>query len=145
MNFDEALGQALASLENAQAGGPRHAIAPEIMAQKLRDAYELMNQKHEFRPGDLVTWKSGLKNGRYPESGQPAIVTRVYRDPILRRDMDSGSNHFNEPLDMVVMVDTGDELSEFHVDSRRFQPFTTPEEPETSKKPNGKASGWFRR
>jgi hypothetical protein len=94
---------------------------PEIEARRIVDLFSDMNESSRFRKGDLVTWKQGLKNGRYPQKNYPAIVTRVYEKPISRSDMESGSNHFREPLDLVILVDTGDEVSEFHVDSRRFK------------------------
>lgn len=94
---------------------------PEIEARRILDLYDDMNTACQFSKGDLVTWKQGLKNGRYPQKNYPAIVTRIYKEPITRSDMESGSNHFREPLDLVILVDTGDEVSEFHVDSRRFR------------------------
>ena len=94
---------------------------PELEARRIVDLFNDMSGKRTFDEGDLVTWKQGLKNGRYPQKNYPAIVTRVYEKPISRSDMESGSNHFREPLDLVILVDTGDEVSEFHVDSRRFK------------------------
>jgi hypothetical protein len=94
---------------------------PEIEARRIIDLFDDMNRPCSFSKGDLVTWKQGLKNGRYPQKNYPAIVTRIYKEPITRSDMESGSNHFREPLDLVILVDTGDEVSEFHVDSRRFK------------------------
>lgn len=94
---------------------------PEIEARRIVDLFNDMNSSSRFSSGDLVTWKQGLKNGRYPQKNYPAIVTRTYKEPISRSDMESGSNHFREPLDLVILVDTGDEVSEFHVDSRRFK------------------------
>ena len=89
--------------------------------RRILDLYADMNDRQNFNKGDLVTWKPGLKNGKYPEKNYPAIVTRIYDKPLSRDDMESGSNHYREPLDLVIMVDTGDEVSEFHVDSRRFR------------------------
>ncbi len=95
-------------------------------ARRILDFYRDLSEKHQFQVGDLITWKRGLKNGKYPRQGYPAIVTRIYDTPLIREDMDSGSNHYREPLDMVILVDTGDEVSEFHVDSRRFRPYDGP-------------------
>ena len=123
-DFEKALAKAVMSALSEE--GEEEAVSkrpPEIEARRIIDLYNDLEKRHEFKPGDLVCWKQGLKNGRYPEKNYPAIVTRVYDKPILRTDMESGSNHFREPLDMVIMVDTGDEVSEFHVDSRRFRPY----------------------
>lgn len=94
---------------------------PSIEARRIKDFYIDLNDHCSFKTGDLVTWKRGLKNGKYPRQNYPAIVTQVYDTVIIREDMESGSNHFREPLDLVILVDTGDEVSEFHVDSRRFK------------------------
>ena len=94
--------------------------APEIEARRMLDFYKDLMTPTKFKPGDLVTWKQGLKNGKYPLRNYPAVVSHVYDEPVVREDMDSGSNHFREPLDLVILVDTGEEVSEFHVDSRRF-------------------------
>jgi hypothetical protein len=99
---------------------------PELEARRIIDLFNDLKRNGEFRIGDLVTWKPGLKNGRYPEKNYPAVVTRVYEQPLVRSDMESGSNHFREPLDLVILVDTGDEVSEFHVDSRRFRHYNGP-------------------
>ena len=99
-----------------------HSRPPEIEARRIIDFFkDLNNNTTSFKPGDLVTWKQGLKNGKFPKRNYPAIVSRVYGDPVIREDMESGSNHFREPLDLIILVDTGTEVSEFHVDSRRFQ------------------------
>ncbi len=121
-DFENALAKAVMSSlgeeSESNTGGKR---PPEIEARRIIDLYNDMNTTSRFAIGDLVTWKQGLKNGRYPQKNYPAIVTRIYDEPINRSDMESGSNHFREPLDLVILVDTGDEVSEFHVDSRRFK------------------------
>jgi hypothetical protein len=123
-DFEKALAKAVMSslMEDGESDSASKR-PPEIEARRILDLYRDMQKSHKFSPGDLVTWKQGLKNGRYPEKNYPAIVTRVYEEPIIRSDMDSGSNHFREHLDLVIMVDTGDEVSEFHVDSRRLRPY----------------------
>ncbi len=123
-DFENALAKAvMSSLSEA---GEIEAVCkrpPEIEARRILDLFNDMNETNGFATGDLVTWKQGLKNGRYPQKNYPAIVTRIYDTPISRSDMESGSNHFREPLDLVILVDTGDEVSEFHVDSRRFKAY----------------------
>ena len=123
-DFENALAKAVMSSLSEE--GELEAVCkrpPEIEARRILDLFNDMNASTGFATGDLVTWKQGLKNGRYPQKNYPAIVTRIYDTPISRSDMESGSNHFREPLDLVILVDTGDEVSEFHVDSRRFKPY----------------------
>ncbi|UZR29205.1 hypothetical protein [Methylococcus mesophilus] len=98
------------------------------IAAALRTRYRLFFQTHRFAPGDLVTWKPGLKNRRIPRYGQPAVVVALLEPPVLDHEEESGSTYFREPLDLVLGVvwdrDPGrGEFVTFHFDSRRFQPW----------------------
>ena len=91
--------------------------------------YRLFHECHRFAPGDLVTWKPGLKNRRWPSHGRPAVVLTVLDPPVIDTEKDSGDPYFNEPLDLVLglFVEGGPirgELMTWHFDSRRFQPWT---------------------
>ena len=68
----------------------------------LRERYRLLTTRHRFAPGELVTWKPGLKNKRHPRYGQPAVVIGVLDSPILDREDEAGSAYFREPLDLVL-------------------------------------------
>ncbi|WP_295407858.1 hypothetical protein [uncultured Thiocystis sp.] len=94
----------------------------------LRERYRRLLQPHRVSPGELVTWKPGLKNKRYPRYGHPAVVIEVLETPLLDREDDAGSTDFREPLDLVLGLIWDDgpsrgELVTFHYDSRRFQPW----------------------
>ncbi|MGF1547803.1 MAG: hypothetical protein ACFCUG_10790 [Thiotrichales bacterium] len=98
------------------------------MGEALRARYRLFAQSHCFVPGDLVTWKPGLRNRRLPRYGGPAIVLAVLDSPVFDAGVDSGQTYFREPLDLVlgVLWDHGSnqgELLSWHFDSRRFQPW----------------------
>lgn len=92
----------------------------------LRERHRALTQPQHFAPGDLVTWKPGLKNRRGPRYGRPAVVVEVLDTPVWDTERDSGSTYFREPLDCVLGViwdeDPGrGEFVTFHYDSRRFQ------------------------
>jgi hypothetical protein len=95
----------------------------------LRERYQLFKRGYDFAPGDLVTWKAGMKHKRFPRYGQPAVVLEVLASPALDPVNEAGTTYFREPLDVVIGVlwdegtDRG-ELIAFHFDSRRFQPWT---------------------
>lgn len=94
----------------------------------LQERYRQLARRHTFNPGDLVTWKPGLKNRRVPRSNQPAVVLDVLTEPVFDSERDSGSPYFREPLDIVlgVFIDEGPHRGDFlnwHFDSRRFQPW----------------------
>lgn len=99
-------------------------------AAALRERFHTWRERTVFNPGDLVTWKTGLQNRRYPRVGQPAVVLEVLDPPVFDQDLDSGSPYFHEPLDLVLglFVDEGSHRGEFlnwHFDSRRFQHWTS--------------------
>lgn len=99
-------------------------LGPALLAR-----YRLFHERHRFAPGDLVAWKAGLKNRRWPRYGRPAVVMEVLPTPILDSDQDSGSPYFHEPLDLVLGLFLEDgpargELVTWHFDSRRLQPWT---------------------
>jgi hypothetical protein len=94
----------------------------------LRARYQSFTERHAFSPGDLVGWKPGLKNKRFPRYGQPAVVVAVLETPVHDAESDAGSTYFREPLDLVLGAIWDEEpgrgeLVTFHFDSRRFQPW----------------------
>lgn len=76
-----------------------------------------------FHPGQIVQWKSGLKNRRLPEYGQPAIVMDVLNPPVYDTSKDlAGSNLFREPLTLVLgLHDSDGDFLCYHFDGRRFE------------------------
>jgi hypothetical protein len=92
----------------------------------LRERFALLTRPHRFSPGDLVTWKPGLRNRRIPRYGEPAVVVSVLESPVTDSDQESGSTYFREPLDLVLGViwdgerGRGDFVT-FHFDGRRFE------------------------
>jgi hypothetical protein len=50
-------------------------------------------------------------------------VTGVYPSPVFdQSDASSGSRYFLEPLSIVIGIHRADDLLEFRVDGRRFEP-----------------------
>ena len=50
---------------------PKAALAQAGQITALRNAY---TERNEFKPGDLVEWKPGLRNKKAPDYGQPCVV-----------------------------------------------------------------------
>lgn len=95
----------------------------------LRTRCRSFQERHVFAPGDLVTWKPGLKNRCVPRYGHPAVVVGVLDQPVIDDQQESGSTYFHEPLDLVLGLfwESGPARGEFltwHFDSRRLQPWT---------------------
>ncbi len=75
-----------------------------------------------FNQGDVVKWKKGLKNKKYPKEGQLCIVIKEMKEPIIQDSRDSGSPYYREPLDLVLaLLDDASDLVIFHYDKRRFE------------------------
>ena len=98
------------------------------LAKGLVERFEALQTRHVFKPGDLVVWKPGLLNRRFPKDNCPAVVVEVLATPIHDQELDSGSTYYREPLDVVLGVFAEDEgrspmFMTWHFDSRRFQPW----------------------
>jgi len=98
--------------------------------QKLKDTIEDLRKKHELylrddhlQPGDIVFWKKGLTNRRYPRPGTAGIVTRVFPVPIKDESKsEAGSPYFNEELTVSVgIIDNDGDFVEFTYDGKRLE------------------------
>lgn len=106
-----------------------NARASGAYAELLQELHEKLKRRHELKEGELVRWKSGLKNKRRPADGEPCIVIEVLEETIYNMpESGAGSPYFREPLDLLVgIVDDDKELVIYHVDSRRFEPYSAPQ------------------
>jgi hypothetical protein len=55
----------------------------------------LLQPTPTFNPFDVVKWKKGLKNKKYPEEEQLAMVIQELEEPILQSERDSGTGVLN--------------------------------------------------
>lgn len=81
------------------------------------------NPTNGFHPGEIVQWKSGLKNRRLPDYGEPAIVMEVLNPAVYDASKDMvGSNLFREPLTLILGLNDADgDFLCYHYDGRRFE------------------------
>lgn len=94
------------------------------LKEKLIEACGKLNEKNEFKVGDLVEWKEGMKNKKRPEYGEAVIISAVTPGLLNLDYTDGGTPYELEPLDIKIGVfnESGDFL-EFAYDSRRFKPY----------------------
>jgi len=89
----------------------------------LQRKYALFMRDDDLKVGDLVTWKPGLTNRRYPRPGSAGIITRLF--PVPMKDTskkEAGSPYFNEELSVAVgIIDSDGDFVEFMYDKRRLQ------------------------
>jgi len=96
----------------------------ELCKRKLEELACRLDQFHPFAKGQFVKWKPGLKNRKLPDYGEPAIVTGVLPIPVFDPcENGAASPYFQEPLTLIIGTYREDDLLEFHVDGRRFEPF----------------------
>jgi hypothetical protein len=110
------------------------AARPDYLIQLRRAAAQLLGPPEPFKPGDIVTWKTGLKNKRFPGYGMPAVVIET-DDGALADEPDSASPRFREPVDLALGIIDGDsDFEVFRYDRRRFtywEPTSAAKEPST--------------
>ena len=105
--------------ENSQADTPA-----ELCCRKLKELSDRLDQFHALGKGQFVKWKSGLKNRKFPDYGEPAIVSAVLPSPVFDlSEVSSASPYFQEPLSIIIGAYRDDVFLEFRLDGRRFEPF----------------------
>ena len=109
-------------LKNAVAQQDSKATDEEYVT-KLKEKLDiLLSPCPDFERGDIVKWRKGLKNRKYPKEEQLCMVAEVLSEPKIG-ERDSGSPYFGEPLDLVLALldDEKKDLLLFHYDKRRFE------------------------
>lgn len=96
------------------------------LAAALCERFQSLTEVTMFKAGDVVVWKPGLRNRRWPSYSKPAIVVEVLDSPVFDAEKDSGNAYFREPLNIAlgVFIEDGPHRGDFvvwHVDGRRFQ------------------------
>ena len=105
------------------AEGPGREDPAEARKRMLTQLASRLDERHAFAKGQFVAWKPGLKNRKFPEYGEPSIVMAVLPSPVYDpNETSAGSPYFQEPLTIVIGNYREDELLEFRVDGRRFEP-----------------------
>ncbi len=103
--------QALQEMENA----------PPAPAEELRTLWGRYAERHEFKPGDLVAWKPGLKNCKWPAEGVPCIVMEVM--PARRRAGNEGTDRELAPTDVRIGLKCCGDFDGYWVDGNRLEPY----------------------
>ena len=106
------------------ADNPQADTPAELCRRKLKMLADRLDQFHAFAKGQFVRWKPGLKNRKFPDYGEPAIVTAVLPSPVFDpSETAAASPYFQEPLTLIIGTYRDDDLLEYRVDGRRFEPF----------------------
>lgn len=98
-------------------------MTPQKQAEILKMQYKGFTANRDYQEGDLVCWKTGLKNRRRPEYREPVIVLEILEKPKYDNSDDAGSPYYMEPLNvrLGLLNQDGDELLTYLFDGRRFR------------------------
>lgn len=92
--------------------------------KKLKELCSRLHHQSEFKEGDLVKWKPGLKNRNYPAYDEPVIIVSVLDSPVFDpSELTAASPYFREPLSLIIGEIVDKDFVEYHVDARRFELF----------------------
>ena len=106
------------------ADNPQADTPAELCRRKLKGLADRLDQFHAFAKGQFIRWKPGLKNRKFPDYGEPAIVTAVLPIPVFDpSETAAASPYFQEPLTLIIGTYRDEDLLEYRVDGRRFEPF----------------------
>jgi hypothetical protein len=105
------------------ADGPESDDPGEARKRLLKQLAGRLDEHHDFHKGQFVAWKAGLKNRKFPDYGEPCIVTSVLPAPIFDpAESAAGSPYFQEPLNLVIGVFHEGDFVEYRMDGRRREP-----------------------
>lgn len=95
----------------------------------LLEAYAAFNTEPNYQPGDLIRWKAGMRNRKFPEYLEPVVCLCVGPHCVEENPRtyseDDGSPYVAERKDLIFGTvrnqgQYGDSLLQFHCDARRF-------------------------
>jgi hypothetical protein len=98
-------------------------IALENTPERLEMLYHSYQATYDFRWGELVQWKPGLKNAGYPDYGTPMVV--------IETDLEATHAHSSSPhhgqwqvrADLKVMFIVNGGVGFYGIDSRHVEPY----------------------
>lgn len=95
---------------------------PKKYVSELIERQKNFSPNFTFKPGDIVVWKSGLKNRTVPEYEFPGVVINNFHPSLIDDDGSFLSSGYRERLDIEVgFITKYDEFIMFSYDSRRFK------------------------
>lgn len=107
----------------------RKILSPDEISEQLKLRRERFLEEIEFEAGELVQWKIGLKNRRYPKYDEPAIVMEVLDKPVLNDESTPASPYYKEELTVKIgfLIDGDNDFLVFLVDKKRLKKYQEPE------------------
>lgn len=88
----------------------------------IKELYSRLYKINDFKKGQFVKWKPGLKNRNFPAYGEAAIITKVMEEALYDPSENSAASpYFMEPLTLVIGELMEGDFTEYYVDGRRFE------------------------
>lgn len=89
--------------------------------ERLRELGARYLEPTNHKVGDLVQWKPGLKNTKFPDYGTPAVIIELNPGG-HKTDMPSGSQYYCEPVTIRIAIITHNgDFDGFWMDGARFE------------------------
>ncbi len=118
------------SIGDSERGKQAKPQCPEAEAHDLRVRYRKLQEKHEFKPGDLVQMKPEV--GGYNHGGPSIVVTTDRQEAVAlngkREPISPGAQIIAVNMIVAQISPDGKHIVEHAVDSRRFEPWPYPVE-----------------
>lgn len=103
----------------SEASGSKERLKPG--ADALSEIAGRYLDRQAFRPGDVVMYKKGLKNTKFPDYGEPAVALEM-RPGNVTKNEDGDSSCYLAPRDLRIgLYGPLDSFEGFWVDSARFE------------------------
>lgn len=110
-------------VNNAHCADDLRREARQQKMDALRESYQRLQSTDpaQFRPGDLVRWQPRMKDVKWPQYGEAAVVVECLDPPVLEVERESGSPYFRQPATLVLGLLRDDGFHCWHFDGRRFE------------------------
>ena len=95
---------------------------PSAYIEKIKKHRELLEQQTKFEVGNIVVWKDGLRNRKYPDVNQPCIVLKLHENAVSDGEPDTGDAYDIQVGFSIIDEDDGEDIFlTFNVNSNRFR------------------------
>lgn len=86
----------------------------------LKKSFEIYSQDSNFNIGDIVKWKTQMKNRKVPDYDEPVIIIEKLEAPIINLTDEIGSAYYNEKYDIKIGIMRDNTFLTYHFESKRF-------------------------
>ena len=121
--------------EMAKASSPTSSKMPvKDCIPEAQDFVKRYHEKEEFRPGDLIVWKPGMKDSKFPAYDEPIVVLETFEPSRPDGKLGTPYEYQRRDIRCLVFKDTDGELLPFVYDSCKFTKYVSVSDPQDVEK-----------